>query len=85
VTEAQKITTIGLTEEGFGGWWELIMSSRDAKDTAKVPLACIMDRNGSVHHDGQIWSRALFDVYKAFGRDKDAATVQAAFTARGIA
>ncbi|HEX7303940.1 M36 family metallopeptidase [Lentzea sp.] len=79
------------------------------------------DRNGEVHHDGQIWSRALFDVYQKFGRDKsakivlesqfsyapstsfsaaskavvaaakklygdtDAATVQAAFTARGIA
>lgn len=78
------------------------------------------DRNGSVHHDGQIWSRALFDIFKAFGRDKaarivlegqfsyapsttfsaaadatveaarklygdtDAATVRAAFTARGI-
>lgn len=139
-------TEAGSIGEGFGDWWALIMSSRDAKDTATVPLACIMDwdatayttetphclrrtdtelkyadRTGSVHHDGQIWSRALFDVYKAFGRDKaakivlegqfsyapsttfaaaaqatvaaarklygdkDAATVQAAFTARGIA
>ena len=139
-------TEAGSIGEGFGDWWALIMSSRDAKDTATVPLACIMDwdatfystetphclrrtdtelkyadRNGSVHHDGQIWSRALFDIYKAFGRDKaakivlegqfsyapsttfaaaakatvaaakklygdaDAAKVQAAFTARGIA
>ncbi|MDX8033783.1 M4 family metallopeptidase [Lentzea sp. BCCO 10_0856] len=79
------------------------------------------DRTNSVHFNGQIWSRALFDVYKKFGRDKaarivlegqfsyvpdttfaaaaaatvaaakklygdaDAAAVQAAFTARGIA
>ncbi|MGW6932012.1 M4 family metallopeptidase [Lentzea sp. NPDC054927] len=79
------------------------------------------DRKGEVHFDGQIWSRALFDVYKKFGREKsakivleaqfsyspttsfaaaaavtvatakklygdaDAAAVQAAFTARGIA
>ncbi|MET9232439.1 M36 family metallopeptidase [Lentzea sp. NPDC003310] len=135
----------GSIGEGFGDWWALIMSSRDAQDTATVPLACIMDwdatayttetphclrrtdtdlkyadRKGEVHFDGQIWSRALFDLYKAFGRDKsakivleaqfsyspstdfkaaaaatvaaakklygdaDAATVQAAFTARGI-
>ncbi|MGZ3143035.1 M36 family metallopeptidase [Lentzea chajnantorensis] len=139
-------TEAGSIGEGFGDWWALIMSSRDAKDTATTPLACIMDwdatayttetphclrrtdtelkyadRKGEVHFDGQIWSRALFDVYKAFGRDKaakivlegqfsyapsttfaaaakatvaaakklygdkDAATVQAAFTARGIA
>ncbi|WP_394616272.1 M4 family metallopeptidase [Lentzea sp. JNUCC 0626] len=136
----------GSIGEGFGDWWALIMSSRDAQDTAKTPLACIMDwdatayttetphclrrtdtdltvsqRQNEVHFDGQIWSRALFDVYKAFGRDKaakivleaqfsytpsttfaqaaaatvatakklygdaDAATVKAAFTARGIA
>ncbi|HUQ58652.1 M36 family metallopeptidase [Lentzea sp.] len=139
-------TEAGSIGEGFGDWWALIMSSRDAQDTAVTPLACIMDwdatayttetphclrrtdtelkyadRNGEVHYDGQIWSRALFDVYKKFGRDKsarivlesqfsyspsttmaaaskavvaaakklygdaDAATVQAAFTARGIA
>ncbi|MFD5826772.1 M36 family metallopeptidase [Lentzea sp. NPDC060358] len=138
-------TEAGSIGEGFGDWWALVLSSRDAEDTALTPLACIMDwdataytagtphclrrtdtelkyadRNGEVHHDGQIWSRALFDVYKAFGRDKsakivlesqfsyspsttmaaaakavvaaarklhgdkDAATVQAAFTARGI-
>jgi Zn-dependent metalloprotease len=33
------------------------------------------DRDGEVHHDGQIWSRALFDVFKAFGRDKAAKIV----------
>jgi hypothetical protein len=33
------------------------------------------DRNESVHHNGQIWSRALFDVFKAFGRDKAAKIV----------
>ncbi|MDX3656154.1 M36 family metallopeptidase [Streptomyces sp. ID05-26A] len=135
----------GSIGEGFGDWWALIMSSADAKDTATVPLACIMDwdatayttetphclrrtdtdlkyadRKGEVHFDGQIWSRALWDLYQKFGRDKsakivleaqfsyspstnfaaaakatvaaakklygdaDAATVQAAFTARGI-
>ncbi|MGW6446075.1 M36 family metallopeptidase [Lentzea sp. NPDC055074] len=135
----------GSIGEGFGDWWALIMSSADAKDTATVPLACIMDwdatayttetphclrrtdtdlkyadRKGEVHFDGQIWSRALWDIYKKFGRDKsakivleaqfsyspstnfaaaakatvaaakklygdaDAASVQAAFTARGI-
>ncbi|TCO62726.1 M36 family metallopeptidase [Actinocrispum wychmicini] len=78
------------------------------------------DRDGEVHDDGQIWSRALFDIFRAFGRDKsvklvlesqfsyspstsmaaaaratvntaqklfgatDAATVTAAFHARGI-
>jgi Zn-dependent metalloprotease len=33
------------------------------------------DRDGEVHDDGQIWSRALFDVFKAFGRDKAAKLV----------
>jgi Zn-dependent metalloprotease len=78
------------------------------------------DRVGEVHFDGQIWSRALNDVFRALGRDKsvtlvlesqfsftptitmaaaaqvtvdttralfgppDAATVRAAFQARGI-
>lgn len=81
----------------------------------------VSQRQNEVHFDGQIWSRALFDIYQKFGRDKaakivleaqfsyapstsfgaaaavtvatakklygdaDAATVQAAFTARGIA
>ncbi|WP_089917437.1 M36 family metallopeptidase [Lentzea albida] len=90
----------GSIGEGFGDWWALIMSSRDAQDTATTPLACIMDwdatayttetphclrrtdtnltvsqRQNEVHFDGQIWSRALFDVYKAFGRDKSAKIV----------
>jgi Zn-dependent metalloprotease len=33
------------------------------------------DRVGEVHFDGQIWSRALFDIFKAFGRDKAATLV----------
>lgn len=90
----------GSIGEGFGDWWALIMSSRDAQDTATTPLACIMDwdatsyttetphclrrtdtnltvnqRQNEVHFDGQIWSRALFDVYQAFGRDKSAKIV----------
>jgi Zn-dependent metalloprotease len=93
-------TEAGSIGEGFGDWWALIMSSRDAKDTATTPLACIMDwdatayttetphclrrtdtelkyadRNGEVHHDGQIWSRALFDIYQKFGREKSAKIV----------
>lgn len=28
------------------------------------------DRIGEVHFDGQIWSRALFDIFRALGRDK---------------
>jgi hypothetical protein len=32
-------------------------------------------RDGEVHDDGQIWSRALNDVFKAFGRDKSARLV----------
>jgi Zn-dependent metalloprotease len=35
----------------------------------------VADRQGEVHFDGQIWSRALFDVYQAFGRDKSAKIV----------
>ncbi|GHH51930.1 M36 family metallopeptidase [Lentzea cavernae] len=90
----------GSIGEGFGDWFALIMSSRDAKDTATTPLACIMDwdatayttetphclrrtdtnltvsqRQNEVHFDGQIWSRALWDVYQAFGRDKSAKIV----------
>jgi hypothetical protein len=26
------------------------------------------DRNGRIHHDGQIWSRALWDIHNALGR-----------------
>ncbi|HEY7594088.1 MAG TPA: M36 family metallopeptidase [Actinophytocola sp.] len=33
------------------------------------------DRIGEVHFDGQIWSRALFDVYNALGRTKAATLV----------
>jgi Zn-dependent metalloprotease len=33
------------------------------------------DRDGEVHDDGQIWSRALYDVYRAFGRDRSAKLV----------
>ena len=33
------------------------------------------DRDGEVHDDGQIWSRGLYDVFKAFGRDKAAKLV----------
>jgi Zn-dependent metalloprotease len=33
------------------------------------------DLDGEVHDDGQIWSRALFDVYKALGRTKSAKLV----------
>ncbi len=80
----------------------------------------VADKNGEVHHDGQIWSRALYDINKGLGREKankviieaqfnfapdtnfaaaanatvaaaqalygstDAATVRAAFQARGI-
>lgn len=85
-------------------------------DTSKT----VANRTGEVHDDGEIWSHALWDVNKAFGRDKatriileaqfsyapsttwaaaaqktvdtaaalfgatDAATVKAAFQARGI-
>ncbi|GGU37733.1 M36 family metallopeptidase [Lentzea flava] len=33
------------------------------------------DKTGEVHDDGEIWSRALFDIYKAFGREKSAKIV----------
>jgi Zn-dependent metalloprotease len=33
------------------------------------------DRQGEVHFDGQIWSRALFDIYQKFGREKSAKLV----------
>ncbi|GLZ31219.1 bacillolysin [Lentzea sp. NBRC 105346] len=35
----------------------------------------VADKTGEVHHDGQIWSRALFDIFKQFGRDKSAKIV----------
>ena len=28
------------------------------------------DENGEVHHDGEIWSRGLWDVHRALGRTK---------------
>lgn len=33
------------------------------------------DRIGEVHFDGQIWSRALFDIFKALGRDRSVTLV----------
>ncbi|MFD1047585.1 M36 family metallopeptidase, partial [Kibdelosporangium lantanae] len=33
------------------------------------------DRDGEVHDDGQIWSRGLYDIFRAFGRDKAAKLV----------
>ncbi|MET1071414.1 MAG: M4 family metallopeptidase [Umezawaea sp.] len=35
----------------------------------------VSDREGEVHFDGQIWSRALFDIYQAVGRDESARIV----------
>ncbi|EAQ00931.1 Bacillolysin [Janibacter sp. HTCC2649] len=35
-------------------------------DTTKT----VADRTGEVHDDGEIWSHALWDINKAFGRDK---------------
>ncbi|MBM7860038.1 M4 family metallopeptidase [Lentzea nigeriaca] len=35
----------------------------------------IDNKTGEVHDDGEIWSRALFDIYKAFGREKSAKIV----------
>jgi len=35
----------------------------------------VSDREGEVHFDGQIWSRALFDIYKALGRNESAKIV----------
>ncbi|MEU0878984.1 M36 family metallopeptidase [Lentzea sp. NPDC005914] len=90
----------GAIGEGFGDWWAMIMASRDSKDTATTPYACVMDwdstsyttttphcirrtdtnktiadKTGEVHDDGEIWSRALFDIYKKFGREKSAKIV----------
>jgi Zn-dependent metalloprotease len=33
------------------------------------------DRIGEVHFDGQIWSRALYDIFRALGRDKSTTLV----------
>lgn len=35
----------------------------------------VADREGEVHFDGQIWSRALFDIYQALGRNESARVV----------
>lgn len=35
----------------------------------------IADKTGEVHDDGEIWSRALFDIFQKFGRDKSATIV----------
>lgn len=38
------------------------------------------DQTGRIHHDGQIWSRALFDIHNALGREKaDTIILQAQF------
>jgi Zn-dependent metalloprotease len=28
----------------------------------------LADQDGKIHHDGQIWSRALYDIHNALGR-----------------
>jgi Zn-dependent metalloprotease len=30
----------------------------------------VADENGKIHHDGQIWSRALWDINQTLGRDE---------------
>jgi hypothetical protein len=38
------------------------------------------DQTGRIHHDGQIWSRALFDIHNALGRETaDTIILQAQF------
>ncbi|MCY7288544.1 MAG: M36 family metallopeptidase [Cryobacterium sp.] len=57
--------------------------------TAEKPVHCLRridtnltyaDRRGQVHYDGQIWSRALWDIRQALGREKaDTVIIQAQF------
>jgi len=43
-------------------------------------LHCPADLNGEVHHDGQIWSRALWDIRNALGNRKaDTIILQGSF------
>ena len=38
------------------------------------------DQTGRIHHDGQIWSRALYDIHNALGRETaDTIILQAQF------
>jgi Zn-dependent metalloprotease len=46
----------------------------------REPLPCVADLNGEVHHDGQIWSRALWDIRQALDHVKaDTIILQGSF------
>ena len=62
--------------------WDSVSYTPDAPNCLRrVDLdLTIADRTGSPHHDGQIWSRALYDIHLALGRtDADRVIVTANF------
>jgi hypothetical protein len=70
---------ITMSEPVNGGYDVPCMGDWDASTDWQPPGAqCLIrtdtdtrvaDRNGEPHHDGMIWSRAMWDVHQALGRD----------------
>lgn len=86
----------GAIGEGFGDYMAVAMSQVTSRNTARTPLACVMDWDatsyttrtphclrrtdrtktypddltGEVHTDGEIWSRALWDINRQLGRNR---------------
>ncbi len=65
----------------IGDWDSVTYATEVPHCLRRVDLdLTVADRNGSAHHDGQIWSRALHDIHGALGReDADRVIVTANF------
>lgn len=67
----------------IGDWDSVTYTTAEPHCLRRVDLdLTVNDRNGSPHHDGQIWSRALYDIHLDLGRettDRIVITAQFAF------
>src|SRR4051794_3470992 len=67
--------------------WDSVSYTRDEPHCLRrvdLDLHYPEDLNGKVHHDGQIWSRALWDIRKKLGNVKaDTIILQGSFDFRG--
>jgi hypothetical protein len=60
--------------------WQSNFLARAAETQADTSLHYPAGLNGEVHHDGQIWSRALWDIRQALGNVKaDTVILQGSF------
>jgi Zn-dependent metalloprotease len=71
----------GFDEACIADWDSVSYTSDVPHCLRRVDLdLTVDDQTGRIHHDGQIWSRALYDIHNALGRETaDTIILQAQF------